>query len=76
MTEYPTHTGSPTTSNYEIPDRKNRRRPWCRARASNRAGSPEAKKIVRFNYSKRDETLLEAGRRLLKLKRLRLTLVF
>jgi aspartate/methionine/tyrosine aminotransferase len=33
-----------------------------------RAGSPEAKKIVRFNYSKRDETLLEAGRRLGKLK--------
>ncbi len=33
-----------------------------------RAGSPEAKKIVRFNYSKKDETLLEAGRRLLKLK--------
>ena len=27
----------------------------------------EAKKIVRFNFSKKDETLHEAGRRLLKL---------
>jgi aspartate/methionine/tyrosine aminotransferase len=33
-----------------------------------RPGAPEAKKIVRFNYSKKDETLLEAGRRLLRLK--------
>jgi aminotransferase len=32
-----------------------------------RAGAPEAKKIVRFNFSKKDETLHEAGRRLLKL---------
>ena len=34
-----------------------------------RPGSPDAKKIVRFNYSKKDETLNEAGRRLLKLKK-------
>ncbi|MCW8131373.1 MAG: aminotransferase class I/II-fold pyridoxal phosphate-dependent enzyme [Planctomycetota bacterium] len=33
-----------------------------------RPGAPEGKKIVRFNYSKRDETLKEAGKRLLKLK--------
>ena len=33
-----------------------------------RPGAPEAKKIVRFNFSKKDETLHEAGRRLAKLK--------
>lgn len=33
-----------------------------------RPGAPEGKKMIRFNYSKRDETLKEAGRRLLKLK--------
>ena len=32
-----------------------------------RPGAPEGKKLIRFNYSKRDETLLEAGRRLKKL---------
>jgi methionine aminotransferase len=32
-----------------------------------RAGDPEARKMVRFCYPKRDETLLEAGRRLAKL---------
>lgn len=33
-----------------------------------RPGAPEGKKIVRFNFSKRDETLKEAGTRLLRLK--------
>jgi len=33
-----------------------------------RPGAPEGKKMIRFNYSKRDETLKEAGRRLMKLK--------
>lgn len=34
-----------------------------------RAGDPEARKMVRFCYPKRDETLLEAGRRLATLRR-------
>jgi aminotransferase len=34
-----------------------------------RAGNPEAKRRIRFCYPKKDETLLEAGRRLATLKR-------
>jgi aspartate/methionine/tyrosine aminotransferase len=33
-----------------------------------RPGSPDGKPMIRFNYSKKDETLQEAARRLLKLK--------
>ena len=34
-----------------------------------RAGAPEAKKMIRFNFAKRNETIQEAGRRLLALKK-------
>ena len=32
-----------------------------------RPDAPEGRKLIRFNFSKKNETLLEAGRRLLKL---------